>query len=200
MSAIDLLKDVNINNIPDIPFNVFLKNEVNRNGTGSINIETYRTLKRLEACGVPQFCMRSVIYGYEDFPSLTIFNHNDKESIIEDKRNLYNNIKRLQSIIKKYKLIPSRYGIYPEMNDNELVEYLSYIYFLIHKKNLSIDNKRGILKYLTLGVSRARIVGYIFNDNFIIIPEVESLDEKYSNKKAIDKYIEENNIKLTLPI
>lgn len=199
MSAIDLLKDVNINNIPDIPFNVFLKNEINKSGTGPINIETYRTLKRLEACGVPRICMRSVIYGYEDFPSLTIFNHNDKESIIEDKRKLYNNIKRLQSIIKKYKLIPSRYGIYPEMNDNELVEYLSYIYFLIHKKNLSIDNKRGILKYLTLGVSRARIVGYILNDNFIIIPEVESLDEKYSIKKAIDEYVEENNIKITLP-
>lgn len=199
MSAIDILKDVNINNIPDIPFNVFLKNEVNRNGTGSINIETYRTLKRLEACGVPQMCMRSVIYGYEDFPSLTIFHHNDKESTIEDKRKLYNNIKILQSIIKRYNLLPSKYGIYPEMNDNELVEYLSYIHFLIYKKDLSIDNKRGILKYLTLGVSRARIVGYILNDNFVTLPEVESLDEKYSIKKAIDKYIEENNIKITLP-
>ena len=85
------------------------------------------------------------------------------------------------------------------MNDNELVEYLSYIHFLIHKKDLSIDNKKGILKYLTLGVSRARILGYILNYNFIIIPEVESLDEKYSIKKAVDEYIEENNIKITLP-
>ena len=199
MAAIDLLKDVNINNIPDIPFDIFLKNEINRSGTGPINIETYRTLKKLEACGIPQICMRSVIYGYEDFPSLTIFDHNDKDSIIEDKRNLYNNIKRLQSIIKEHNLIPSRYGIYPEMSDNELVEYLSYIHFLIYKKDLSIDNKRGILKYLTLGVSRARIVGYILNDNFVTLPEVESLDEKYSIKKAIDEYVEENNIKITLP-
>lgn len=199
MSVIDLLKDININNTPDISFNIFLKNEINRSGTGPINIETYRTLKRLEACGVPQFCMRSVIYGYEDYPSLTIFNHKDKESIIEDKRKLYNSIKSLHTMIKKYKLIPSRYGIYPEMNDNELVEYLSYIHFLIYKKDLSIDNKKGILKYLTLGVSRARILGYILEDNFVIIPEVESLDETYSIKKAIDKYIEENNIKITLP-
>ena len=198
-TSIDLLKDVNVNNTTDIPFGIFLKNEIRRCDTGPINIETYRTLKRLEACGIPQICMKSIIYGYEDFPSLTIFDHNDIEAIIEDKRNLYNNIKSLQSIIKKYKLIPSRYGIYPEMNDNELIEYLSYIHFLIHKINLSIDNKKGILKYLTLGVSRARILGYILNDNFVTLPEVESLDEKYSNKKAIDEYIEENNIKITLP-
>ena len=200
MAIIDLLKDMNINNIPNIPFNEFLKREINLSNTGMINIETYHTLKLLEACDVPQICMIPIVRGYNDFAFLEIYDYSTDSSIIRtDKKDLYNNIKSLNKVVSKYNLIPTRYGIYPDMTNSELTEYFGYIYLLTHNKRLSLDNKKGILKYLNLGVSRARVLGYILKDNFVIIPEVESMEEKYSIKKAIDIYIEENNIKITLP-
>lgn len=154
-------------------------------GDGQIDLpfpdrERLRIARIVEQSSLGSFRADPIFYGYDDFAGLPSFK--DDTSSIEDlRRLLYKDSKQLnRNILIMDRLVEvhgfresSINGVYPEMNNEELIDYLSKVYKKQHNEDLPEYVKKKALKYLDFMFLRSRIIP------ILLIPDYElNLDDR----------------------
>ena len=115
-----------------------------------------------------------IMAGFQDFIGLPSFE--DDYSTI-DSRTLHCNVMIMDMLVAKHGFKSSSVeGIFPEMNDCELIDYLSKVYKKQHGEDLSEWIKLKAFKYLDFMFLRSRVIPLLLVQNCYL-----DLDDRCSN-------------------
>lgn len=124
-----------------------------------------------------------IMAGFQDFIGLPSFedDYNTieelRELVYEDSRTLHCNVMIMDMLVSKHGFKPSSVeGIFPEMNDSELIDYLSKVYKKQHGEDLSEWIKLKAFKYLDFMFLRSRVIPLLLVQNCYL-----DLDDRCSN-------------------
>lgn len=154
-------------------------------GDGQVDLpfpdrERLRIARIVEQSSLGSFRADPIFYGHHDFAGLPSFKDNTssiedlRHLIYKDSQQLNRNILIMDRLAEVHGFRESSVnGIYPEMNDEELIDFMSKIYKKQNGEDLSEEVKKKAFKYLDFMFLRSRIIPVL------LIPEYNlDLDDR----------------------
>lgn len=142
--------------------------------------ERLRIARIVEQSSLGSFRADPIFYGCNDFVGLASFKDNTtsiddfRQLVYKDSQKLNRNILIMDRLVEVHGFRESSInGIYPEMNDEELIDFMSKIYKKQNGEDLSEEVKKKAFKYLDFMFLRSRVIP------LLLIPYYElNLDEE----------------------
>lgn len=133
--------------------------------------ERLRIARLVDELYAEEYKSEPIYCGYYDFIDVQSFDIGDgdisplSELVLKDTSVLNSNIILMDKLLETHKFKESPKGIFPEMNDSELIDYLSKLYHKEYSCDLPEETKKRAHRYLEHMILRSRVLPLLLIPN-----------------------------------